>query len=138
MPIISIFENNYDTYDSSSKAGQIFFSIKFIHFIFRSKLTLKFVCFKFQFVSQLFPTILHFKYYVQIEYFIASIFFTAHVQQGDSTASSIVQGDVDYPIIVTPSLVSSVCQFIKNIVVLAPQDTFTCLKKDNFIQIFTK
>ncbi|XP_052063673.1 rotatin-like [Mytilus californianus] len=62
---------------------------------------------------------------------------SAHVQQGDSTASSIVQGDVEYPIIVTPSLVSSVCQFIKNIVVLAPQDTFTCLKKDNFIQIFT-
>ena len=64
--------------------------------------------------------------------------FAAHVHQGDSTASSMVQGDIYYPTIVTPSLVSAVCQFIKNIVVLAPQDTFSCLKKDNFIQIFTK
>jgi hypothetical protein len=64
--------------------------------------------------------------------------FAAHVLQEDSTASSMVQGDIYYPTIVTPSLVSAVCQFIKNIVVLAPQDTFSCLKKDNFIQIFTK
>ncbi|KAK3086250.1 hypothetical protein FSP39_015771, partial [Pinctada imbricata] len=50
------------------------------------------------------------------------------------------EGDVsgNIPSVATPSLVSSICQLIRNLVILAPQDTFTCLKKDSFIKVFTQ
>lgn len=62
------------------------------------------------------------------------------VQQADSSGSTLMAGDGGSDIIsvATPSLVASISQLLRNLVILAPQDTFTCLKQDSFVQILTK
>ncbi|XP_056009232.1 rotatin-like isoform X2 [Ostrea edulis] len=61
------------------------------------------------------------------------------VQQADSSGSTLMAGDGGSDIIsvATPSLVASISQLLRNLVILAPQDTFTCLKQDSFVQILT-
>ncbi|XP_060080267.1 rotatin-like [Ylistrum balloti] len=56
---------------------------------------------------------------------------------GNSSSSTLTGEQLEYQSIATPSLVSSVCQFLRNLVILAPQDTFTCLKKDSYVQVLT-
>lgn len=63
------------------------------------------------------------------------------VQQiADSSGSTLTAGEGGSDIIsvATPSLVASISQLLRNLVVLAPADTFTCLKRDSFVQILMK
>ncbi|XP_050395156.2 rotatin [Patella vulgata] len=58
--------------------------------------------------------------------------------QGETT-STISPESGDYIAehsVVTPCLVTGVTKLLRNIVILAPKDTFECLKRDSFIQIF--
>lgn len=48
------------------------------------------------------------------------------------------EGGSDIISVATPSLVASISQLLRNLVVLAPADTFTCLKRDSFVQILMK
>ncbi|XP_046578265.1 LOW QUALITY PROTEIN: rotatin-like [Haliotis rubra] len=58
---------------------------------------------------------------------------------GDMTSSTTTDTSdtLEYHSVVTPCLVSAVCRLIKNLVLLAPQDTFLALKKDGYISILT-
>ncbi|XP_062593037.1 rotatin-like isoform X3 [Saccostrea cucullata] len=64
---------------------------------------------------------------------------TGVTQQADSSGSTLMAGEGGSDIIsvATPSLVASIAQLLRNLVILAPQDTFTCLKQDSFVQILT-
>ncbi|XP_069111957.1 rotatin-like isoform X2 [Argopecten irradians] len=55
----------------------------------------------------------------------------------NSSSSTLTGEQLEYQSIATPSLVSSVCHFLRNLVILAPQDTFTCLRKDSYVQVLT-
>ncbi|XP_071091563.1 rotatin-like [Haliotis cracherodii] len=54
-----------------------------------------------------------------------------------SSTSTDTSDTLEYHSVVTPCLVSAVCRLIKNLVLLAPQDTFMALKKDGYISILT-
>ncbi|ESO98430.1 hypothetical protein LOTGIDRAFT_231452 [Lottia gigantea] len=57
----------------------------------------------------------------------------------ETTATTLTPESGDFTeehSVVTPCLVSAVTRLLRNLVILAPQDTFTSLKRDSFIQIF--
>ncbi|XP_078335545.1 rotatin-like [Crassostrea virginica] len=57
-------------------------------------------------------------------------------QAADSSGSTLMAGEGGSDIsVATPSLVAAISQLLRNLVILAPQDTFTSLKQDSFVQI---
>ena len=60
-------------------------------------------------------------------------------QAADSSGSTLMAGEGGSEIsVATPSLVAAISQLLRNLVILAPQDTFTSLKQDSFVQILMK